>query len=159
MVRVGFGYDSHRLVKGRKLILGGIEIPFEKGCLGHSDGDAIIHSVCDSIIGAAALKDIGYHFPDTSDDYKDIDSRILLKKTIELARQNGWYIENLDTTVCLEKPKLKDYIPDMVDVLAQIMEIDISQINIKATTNEKMGFVGRDEGIAVYAVCLLSKLP
>lgn len=159
MYRVGFGYDSHRLVKGRKLILGGIEVPFEKGCLGHSDGDALIHSICDSIIGAAALKDIGYHFPDTSDDYKDIDSRILLKKTIELARLNGWDVENLDTTVCLEKPKLKDFIPTMVDVLAQIMEIDISQINIKATTNEKMGFVGRHEGIAVYAVCLLSKLP
>jgi len=158
MFRVGFGYDSHQLVKGRKLILGGVEIDSDRGCLGHSDGDALIHAICDSLLGAASLKDIGYHFPDTSDEFKGIDSRILLKRTIDLIMQNGWDIENIDTTICLESPRLKEYIPEMVDLISQVMEIDISQLNIKATTNEQMGFVGRQEGVAVYAIAMLSKL-
>ncbi len=155
MHRIGFGYDVHRLTENRKLILGGIEIPFEKGTLGHSDGDALIHAVCDALFGALALRDIGYHFPDTSDEFKDIDSKILLSKTIQIIRLQGWDIGNIDTTICLEKPKLKDYIPQMQSVLADVLGIETHQISIKATTTEKMGFVGAGEGVAVYALAML----
>lgn len=158
MYRIGFGYDSHRLSEDCRLVLGGIEIPFEKGCVAHSDGDALIHSICDALLGAVALKDIGSHFPDTSPEFKNIDSKILLKETIGLVREKDWEIENIDVTVCLERPRLKDHIPEMIETLSRVLEVDLSQINIKATTNESMGFVGREEGISVYAVVLVTKL-
>lgn len=157
MYRIGFGYDSHKLVPERKLVLGGIEIPFEKGSLGHSDGDALIHAVCDAILGALAMGDIGRHFPDNSPEYKDIDSKILLSRTIELIREKGWKVVNIDSTICLEKPKLVDHIPSMAEALASVAGISSDQISIKATTNEKMGFVGREEGVAAYAVVLVKK--
>ena len=158
MFRVGFGYDSHRLTANRKLILGGIEIPFEKGCLGHSDGDALIHAICDALLGSLALKDIGSHFPDNSPDFKDIDSKILLKKTSGLILEQGWEIANIDTTICLERPKLKEFIPTMLSVLSELLEIEENQLSIKATTNEKMGFVGREEGVACYAIVMIHRV-
>ena len=158
MFRVGFGYDSHRLTANRKLILGGIEIPFEKGCLGHSDGDALIHAICDALLGSLALKDIGSHFPDNSPDFKDIDSKILLKKTSGLILEQGWEIANIDTTSCLEKPKLKEFIPTMLSVLSKLLAIEENQLSIKATTNEKMGFVGREEGVACYAIVMIHRV-
>lgn len=151
--RVGFGYDVHRLVSGKKLTLGGIEIPHTIGTLGHSDGDALIHAICDALLGALALRDIGYHFPDTDPKYKGIDSKILLKETIELIHQKGWKVNNIDATVCLEKPKINPHIPAMTEALAPILNIQADQLSIKATTNEKMGFVGQEEGVAVYCVC------
>jgi 2-C-methyl-D-erythritol 2,4-cyclodiphosphate synthase len=157
MHRIGFGYDVHKLVENRKLILGGIEIPFTKGTLGHSDGDALIHAVCDALLGALALRDIGYHFPDTSEEFKDIDSKILLRQTTEMIRARGWEIGNIDSTICLEKPKLAGYISLMQSTLAQVMDIDPDQISVKATTTETMGFVGTGEGVAVYAVALLQR--
>jgi 2-C-methyl-D-erythritol 2,4-cyclodiphosphate synthase len=156
MFRIGFGYDVHQLAENRKLILGGIEIPYHKGTLGHSDGDALIHAVCDALFGALALRDIGYHFPDTAGEFKDIDSKILLSKTIGIIREQGWEIGNIDTTVCLEQPKLKDYIPLMQKTLAEVLAIEPSQVSVKATTTEKMGFVGSGDGVAVYAVILLT---
>ncbi len=155
MYRTGFGYDVHKLVENRKLVLGGIEIPFTKGTLGHSDGDAVIHAICDALLGALAMRDIGYHFPDTSADYKDIDSKILLRKTVAMIRDKGWDIGNIDTTVCLEKPKLKDYIPLMQETMAGVLGINPDQLSVKATTTETMGFVGTGEGVAVYAVVML----
>ena len=157
MHRIGFGYDVHKLVENRKLMLGGVEIPFFKGTLGHSDGDALIHAICDALLGALVLRDIGYHFPDTSTEYKDIDSKILLRKTTEMIRARGWEIGNIDSTVCLEKPRLKDYIPLMQATLAGVMGIDPDQVSVKATTTETMGFVGTGEGVAVYAVVLLQR--
>ncbi len=157
MYRTGFGYDVHKLVENRKLILGGIEIPFSKGTLGHSDGDAVIHAICDSLLGALALRDIGYHFPDTSADFKDIDSKILLKKTIDLVRAEGWEIANIDTTICLEKPKLKEHISLMQSTMAEVLGIQPNQLSVKATTTETMGFVGTGEGVAVYAVAMVVK--
>ena len=159
MHRIGFGYDVHKLVENRKLILGGIEIPFTKGTLGHSDGDALIHAICDALLGALAMRDIGFHFPDTAVEYKDIDSKILLGKTIGMIREKGWDVGNIDVTVCLEKPKLKDYIPAMQEVLSATLNINPDQISIKATTTETMGFVGSGEGVAVYAVAMLHTLP
>lgn len=155
MHRIGFGYDVHKLVENRKLILGGIEIPFFKGTLGHSDGDALIHAICDALLGALALRDIGFHFPDSSEEFKDIDSKILLRKTIEMIRAKGWEIGNIDTTICLEKPKLKDHIPLMQSTLSGVLGISPNQISVKATTTETMGFVGTGEGVAVYALALL----
>ena len=157
MFRIGFGYDSHRLAENRKLVLGGIEIPFEKGCLGHSDGDALIHSICDALLGALALRDIGFHFPDTSPEFKNIDSKVLLKKVVGLIIDKGWQIGNIDATVCLERPKIKDFIPQMAETLAAVMGINKDQLSIKATTNEKMGFVGREEGVAAYSIVLVNK--
>lgn len=157
MYRVGFGYDSHCLVENRKLVLGGIEIPFEKGCLGHSDGDALIHAICDALLGSVSLKDIGSHFPDNSAEFKDIDSKILLKRTAVLLNENGWKVGNIDSTVCLERPKLKGYIPKMVTTLAEILSVDENKMSIKATTNEKMGFVGREEGVAAYAIVMVER--
>ena len=155
MFRTGFGYDVHKLVENRKLVLGGIEIPFSKGTLGHSDGDALIHAICDALLGALALRDIGFHFPDTSAEFKDIDSKILLRKTIGMIRAKGWEIGNIDSTICLEKPKLRDHIQLMQNTLAEVMGIDPDQISVKATTTETMGFVGTGEGVAVYAVAML----
>jgi 2-C-methyl-D-erythritol 2,4-cyclodiphosphate synthase len=156
-IRVGFGFDVHRLTPGRKLILGGIEIPNPVGCLAHSDGDVLIHAVIDALLGAANLRDIGFHFPDTAQQYKDIDSKILLEKTAELLHAHDYTIGNIDTTVCLQRPKLKDFIPRMQEKMAGILKVKPDQVSIKATTSEGLGFTGREEGIAVYAVALVDK--
>ena len=156
-IRVGFGFDVHQLVEDRDFILGGIKVEHYKGALGHSDADTLIHAICDALLGAANLGDIGVHFPDTSNDFKGIDSKILLAKTVQLIRGNGYSISNIDTTVCLQKPKIKILIPEMRAVLAQTMEIPEEDISIKATTTEKLGFVGREEGISAYAVALITK--
>lgn len=156
-IKVGFGYDVHRLVVGRALFLGGIEVEHTHGLLGHSDADVLIHAICDALLGAASLRDIGYHFPDTSAELKDIDSKILLKKTAELLRENNFTIGNIDCTICAERPKLKNYIDDMRSCLASILSISMCDVSIKATTTEGLGFVGREEGIAAYAVALIEK--
>ena len=158
MFRIGFGYDVHPLTPNRHLILGGIHIPNEKGVMGHSDGDALIHAICDALLGALALRDIGHHFPDTSQEYKDIDSSILLHKTVQLIRDRGYDIGNIDSTICLERPRINQYIPGMQKHMAEVLAIQPDQISIKATTNEKMGFVGREEGVAVYAITLLKSM-
>lgn len=154
-MRVGFGYDVHRLVEGRALWLGGIRIEHPQGLLGHSDADVLIHAVCDALLGAANMRDIGYHFPDTSDETLDMDSKIILKKTIELIATKGYKVENIDVTVCAEHPKLNPHIPAMQACLAEVMGIDEDCISIKATTTERLGFTGREEGISAYAVCLI----
>ena len=156
-IKVGFGYDMHQLIKGRDLIVGGVTIDHIKGLQGHSDADVLIHAICDALLGAANLRDIGYNFPDTSADYKNIDSTILLQRTVELLKEKGYSIGNIDSTVCAEKPKLNPYIDLMQQRLAEVMGIDIDDISIKATTSEKMGFVGREEGITAYAVVLIQK--
>lgn len=156
-IRVGQGYDVHRLVEGRALFLGGIEIPHEKGLLGHSDADVLIHAICDALLGAAALRDIGYHFPDTAADFKDIDSKILLKKTIALLAEKGWRLINVDATICAERPKINPHIPAMKACLAPLMQVDEDAVSIKATTTEKLSFVGREEGMAALAVVLIVK--
>lgn len=155
--RVGFGYDVHPFKEGRELWLGGIKIDYPYGLAGHSDADTLIHAICDALLGAACLGNIGIHFPDTSDEFKNIDSKILLDRTLQLIRKNGYEIGNIDCTVCAEEPKLNPYIPAMQKCLSEIMNIKIDDISIKATTSEKMGFVGRKEGIAVYAVTLIYK--
>ena len=151
------GYDVHRLVEGRKLFLGGIQIDHSLGLLGHSDADVLIHAICDALLGAANLRDIGYHFPDTSDATLDMDSKIILNKTISLLHQHGYRLGNIDATICAERPKINPYIPAMKECMASVIGCDIDVISIKATTSEKMGFVGREEGIAAYAVCLIDK--
>lgn len=158
MFRIGFGYDVHRLVEGRKLTLGGITIPFERGTLGHSDGDVLIHAICDALLGSLALGDIGQHFPDTSPVYKDIDSKILLTRTIQLLNDKGWRVVNIDSTICIEKPKLAGHIEEMRNVLASVMGIMVEQVSIKATTSEKMGYTGTGEGVTAYAVVLVERL-
>ena len=155
--RVGIGVDFHKLVEGRKLYLGGVEIPHHKGALGHSDADVLLHAICDAILGAAGLEDIGQHFPDTDPVFKNIDSKILLQKTIDLIRKEEFFVENIDTTVCLEAPKIKTYIEQMRITIATIVGINQKAVSIKATTTEKLGFVGREEGIMAYATVLLSK--
>lgn len=155
MFRVGMGYDVHKLVEGRKLILGGIEIPHAMGLLGHSDADVLIHAICDALLGAANMRDIGYHFPDTSADTLDMDSKIILKKVIELIATKGYKFGNIDATVCAEHPKLNPHVPAMKACLAEVMGCDEDQISIKATTTEKLGFTGREEGISAYAVALI----
>jgi 2-C-methyl-D-erythritol 2,4-cyclodiphosphate synthase len=155
--RIGFGYDVHRLVEDRKLILGGVQIPFDKGCLAHSDGDVLIHSIIDALLGAAAQRDIGFHFPDSSEEYRNIDSSLLLLKTMEILRKNGFSIANIDCTICIEEPKLRTHIPFMIDKISQLLSLSIDQVNIKAGTNEKMGFIGTGEGVAVYSVALLER--
>jgi len=154
-IRVGLGYDVHQLIPGRKLIIGGVVIPHEKGPLAHSDGDVLIHALCDALLGAANLRDIGYHFPDSSGEFKDISSLVLLKRTIKLLAQHGYRLGNADSTLCLERPKIMDYIPRMIENIAGAMETTPSQVSVKATTQEKMGFVGKEEGIAAYAVVLI----
>lgn len=156
-MRIGFGFDVHPLRDGLTFTLGGIEIPHTKGAQGHSDADTLIHAICDALLGAANLGDIGLHFPDNSSEFKGIDSKILLKRTMELIREKGYTISNVDSTVCLQKPKIRPYIPQMVEVLAATMGISPDDISIKATTTEKLGFVGREEGISAYAVVLLEK--
>lgn len=156
-IRVGFGFDVHALVEGRNLWLGGIQLEHEKGLLGHSDADVLIHAICDALLGAANMRDIGFHFPDTAGEYKDIDSKILLSKVVVLIKEKGYKVGNIDATICAERPKLKSRIPDMQKVMAGIMGIDEDDISIKATTTEKLGFTGREEGISAYATVLIQK--
>ena len=156
-IRIGTGYDVHRLEAGRMLVIGGLKIDSEVGAVGHSDADVLIHAIIDALLGAASLRDIGYHFPDTNDDYKGIDSKILLDRVVALLKENNWSIINIDSTVCLQSPKISKYIPEMQIVLSNILQIDPDRLNIKATTTEKLGFIGREEGIAAQAVCLITK--
>ena len=156
-IRVGFGYDVHALVPDRALWLGGIRIEHTLGLLGHSDADVLIHAICDALLGAANLRDIGYHFPDTAGEYANIDSKILLRKTMALIREAGYELGNIDATVCAERPKLNPHIPQMKTVLAEVMDIDPNDISIKATTTEKLGFTGRQEGISAYATVLIQQ--
>jgi len=156
-LKTGIGYDVHKLVEGRTLTLGGIEIPHIKGSLGHSDGDVLIHAVCDALLGAANLRDIGFHFPDSSKEYKGIDSKLLLKDIIKMIKQKGFEINNVDTIVILQKPKIKDYIPEMKKSLASCLQISEDDVSIKATTTEQMGFEGKEEGIAALANVLIMK--
>ncbi len=156
-IRVGFGYDVHQLVPERELWIGGVRIAHEMGLLGHSDADVLIHAICDALLGAANMRDIGYHFPDKDPQYKNIDSKILLQKTIELIAEKGYKVGNVDATVCAERPKLNPHIPVMQQVLSDIMHIDLDDVSIKATTTEKLGFTGREEGITAYAVVLIEK--
>ncbi len=156
-IRIGMGYDVHQLVPGRELWLGGIRITHELGLLGHSDADVLIHAICDAILGAANMRDIGFHFPDNDNSFKNIDSKILLRETVGLVRQKGYEIGNIDATICAQRPKLNPHIPAMQDILAETMSIDSDDISIKATTTEKLGFTGREEGISAYAVALLVK--
>lgn len=153
--RIGFGIDFHQLAEGRDLWLGGVNIPHTKGSLGHSDADVLLHAICDGLLGALALGDIGMHFPDTSDEFKGIDSKILLKRTFELVREKNYAVVNIDATICLEAPKIKNYNMDMRKIIAEILEISIEDVSIKATTAETMGFVGRKEGLSAYASVLL----
>ncbi len=157
MIRVGMGYDVHKLVVGRNLWLGGIKIEHALGLLGHSDADVLIHAICDALLGAANMRDIGYHFPDTSEATLNMDSKIILRKTIDLLALKGYKLGNIDATVCAERPKINPHIPAMKACLAEVMGCEEDAISIKATTSEKMGFVGREEGIAAYAVCLIEK--
>lgn len=157
MIRIGNGYDVHRLVEGRKLILGGVDIPHHKGVLGHSDGDVLIHSIMDALLGALALGDIGQHFPDTSNEYKDIDSMILLEKVYKLIKEKGYRIGNLDCIIVAQNPKLKPFLNLMREKIAKIIEVKIDDISIKATTEEKLGFTGNEEGIKAYTVTILFK--
>ena len=156
-IRVGFGYDVHQLRDGLYFWLGWIQIPHTKGAHGHSDADVLIHAICDALLGAANLRDIGYHFPDTSNDFKGIDSKILLKRVIELLNENNYEIGNIDCTICLQSPKINPYIPEMIEILSPIMNISNSQLSIKATTTERLGFVGREEGISAYAMVLIQE--
>ena len=151
------GYDVHRLVEGRELWMGGIRLEYEMGLLGHSDADVLIHAICDAILGAANMRDIGYHWPDTSDETEGMDSKIILKKTIELIATKGYRLVNVDATICAERPKMNPHIPQMQETMAAVMDCDPDQISIKATTTEKLGFTGRQEGISAYAVALLEK--
>ncbi|MFA9370480.1 MAG: 2-C-methyl-D-erythritol 2,4-cyclodiphosphate synthase [Labilibaculum antarcticum] len=157
-IRVGFGYDVHQLAKGEEFWLGGIQLTHSKGCVAHSDGDVLIHAICDALLGASNLRDIGFHFPDTSSDFKNIDSKILLKKTVKLITDKGFSIGNIDATIALQQPKIKPLIPEMQKVLSEVMEIDLEDLAIKATTTEKLGFVGTEDGIAAYATVLIQKL-
>jgi len=156
-IRIGQGIDFHQLETGLDLWLGGVKIPSEKGCVAYSDGDVLLHAICDALLGAAGLMDIGYHFPDTDDKYKNIDSKILLKNTFNLIRQKGFSINNIDSTVCLEKPKISSFIQEMKNTISNIVETEPENVAVKATTTEKLGFTGREEGIVAIAVVLLSK--
>ncbi len=152
------GYDVHQLVEGRDLFLGGVKIDYAKGLLGHSDADVLIHAICDALLGAANMRDIGYHFPDTSDDTLGMDSKVILKQVVALIATKGYQLVNIDATVCAERPKLNPHIPAMQACLANVMGCDADQVSIKATTTEKLGFTGRQEGISAYAVCLVEKV-
>jgi 2-C-methyl-D-erythritol 2,4-cyclodiphosphate synthase len=154
-LRIGYGVDFHQLVGERDLFIGGVKIPHHKGALGHSDADVLLHAICDALLGAACLGDIGVHFPDTSAEFKGIDSKILLQKTFALIQKEGYSIINIDSTLCLEAPKIKSFVPQMQEVIAGILGISIKDISIKATTTETMGFVGRQEGLIAYATCLI----
>ncbi len=156
--RIGLGYDVHQLAEGETLWLGGILIPHGKGLIAHSDGDVLLHAICDALLGAAKLRDIGYHFPDTSSEFKNIDSKVLLAETYRLVSEKGFRLVNLDATISAQRPKLKDYIPLMEETIARVLKVDVDAINIKATTTEKLGFEGREEGISVQAVVLIEKI-
>ena len=156
-IRVGFGYDVHQLAEGRPLWLGGIKINHEKGLLGHSDADVLIHAICDALLGAANLRNIGFHFPDTSSQFENIDSKVLLKESIKMVRKKGFEISNIDALICAEEPKLNPYIEEMKRKMAEVLSISVEDISIKATTSEKMGFIGRKEGMAAYATVLIQK--
>lgn len=153
--RVGNGYDVHQLAEGLPLVLGGVKIPHTKGCVAHSDGDVLIHALCDALLGALAMGDIGQHFPDTSDDYKGIDSKILLARVVEMIRNKGWTVVNVDVTLLAQKPKIAPFVPRMRQALADVMGLSVDCVSVKATTTERLGFVGREEGVAAYASCLL----
>ncbi|HRH47397.1 MAG TPA: 2-C-methyl-D-erythritol 2,4-cyclodiphosphate synthase [Panacibacter sp.] len=157
-IRIGMGVDFHQLVEGRELWIGGVQIPHNKGALGHSDADVLLHAICDALLGAACLGDIGVHFPDTASEFKNIDSKILLKKTLELISAEGYSIINIDTALCLESPKIKPYVPAMQQTISGILGLRLKDVSIKATTTEKMGFVGREEGLMAYATVLLQAL-
>ena len=157
-IRVGFGFDVHQLVEGRELWLGGIRLEHEKGLLGHSDADVLIHAICDALLGAANMRDIGFHFPDTAGEFKDVDSKILLKRTVGLIATKGYRVGNIDATICAERPKLKAHIPAIQEKLAEGMGTDADDVSIKATTTEKLGFTGREEGISAYATVLIEKV-
>ena len=156
-LRVGFGFDVHRLDEGQPFFLGGIKIPHSKGAVGHSDADVLIHTICDAILGAADLRDIGFHFPDSNEKYKGIDSKILLKDVMAIVRKEGYELSNVDATIALQVPKVNPYVPEMKSVLAQTMGVSPGQISIKATTTEKLSFVGREEGVSAYAVALIQR--
>ncbi len=157
MIRVGFGYDVHRLVEGRQLWLGGVLLEYSMGLLGHSDADVLIHAICDALLGAANMRDIGYHFPDNKEEFHNIDSKILLRRVVELIGTKGYRVGNIDATVCAERPKLNPFIPSMQECLASVMGIDADAVSIKATTTEHLGFTGREEGISAYATVLIEK--
>ena len=157
MIRVGMGYDVHQLVKGRDLWMGGIKLEHELGLLGHSDADVLIHAICDAILGAANMRDIGYHFPDTSAETEGMDSKVILRKTIELIATKGYHLVNIDATICAERPKMNPHIPHMQEVMSHVIGCDTDAVSIKATTTEKLGFTGRQEGISAYAVALIEK--
>jgi len=156
-IKVGFGFDVHQLKDGLDFWLGGIKVPHTKGGLGHSDADVLIHAICDALLGAANLGDIGNHFPDSSDEFKGIDSNILLKEVVKMISETGYSINNIDSTICLQKPKIGMHIPEMQKVLSDCMNIDVEDISIKATTTEKLSFVGREEGVSAYAIVLIQK--
>jgi len=156
-IRVGFGYDVHQLTENRELWLGGVQIPHDKGALGHSDADVLLHAICDSLLGAAGKRDIGFYFPDTSSEFKNIDSKILLQRTIQVLKDDGWKVGNIDSTLCMERPKIMSFVPEMKKVISAICEVEEDDVSIKATTSEKMGFVGREEGVNAYAVALIQK--
>lgn len=157
-IRVGYGYDVHRLVEGRDLWLGGVHIEHTLGLLGHSDADVLIHAICDALLGAANLRDIGYHFPDTAPEYKGADSKVLLSRTVYLLAQHGYRVGNVDCTVCAERPKINPHIDAMKAVLAPLLRVDLDAVSLKATTSERMGFVGREEGMAAHAVALIERV-
>jgi len=157
-LRIGFGTDFHKLAEGRELWIGGVKIPHHKGAVGHSDADVLLHAICDAMLGAASLGDIRVHFPDTSAEFKNIDSKILLRRTVDLVTKNGYSVVNIDSTLCLQAPKIKPYIEEMQSAIAAIAGITINDISIKATTTEKLGFVGREEGLVAYAVALLERI-
>ena len=156
-IRIGMGYDVHQLVSNRDLWLGGIRVPHTFGLLGHSDADVLIHAICDAILGAANMRDIGYHFPDTSPEFKGADSKVLLRRVIELIGERGYRVGNIDATICAERPKINPHIPAMQQCLSQVMGVDLDSVSIKATTTEMLGFTGREEGISAYAVALIEK--
>jgi 2-C-methyl-D-erythritol 2,4-cyclodiphosphate synthase len=157
-LRIGYGIDFHQLVEGRDLVIGGVTIPHHKGALGHSDADVLLHAICDALLGAACLGDIGVHFPDTSSEFKNIDSKILLAKTRTLIEAEGYSVGNIDASLCLEAPKIKPYVARMQETIAGILGIGIKDVSIKATTTETMGFVGRQEGLVAHAVCLIHQV-
>jgi 2-C-methyl-D-erythritol 2,4-cyclodiphosphate synthase len=156
--RIGFGIDFHQLAEGRKLMIGGVEVPHHKGSVGHSDADVLLHAICDAILGAACLGDIGVHFPDTDNSYKDIDSKILLQRTMELVRAEGYALVNIDASLCLQEPKIKPFVPQMQAIIAELTSLTVKDVSIKATTAERMGFVGREEGLVAYASILLQRI-
>lgn len=155
--RIGFGIDFHQMIEERDLWIGGVKVPYHKGAMGHSDADVLLHAICDAMLGALALGDIGVHFPDTEQVYKNIDSKILLEKTFQLIKDRGYHVVNVDSSLCLEAPKIKPYVAAMQEVIAAILHLAITDVSVKATTTEKMGFVGREEGLVAYATVLLEK--